>query len=124
MGKAATPRRVNPRPRPSPRRSDAPRGRTMPRRHRPKSPPRRPTRTRPPAEEAGAPVLPLDGDVAQAMELLGVGPGASAEEIRHAFRERSKTCHPDKVAHLDEDFQALAHTKFQRLRAAFELLVS
>lgn len=77
----------------------------------------------PTPEEVPA-AAPVRGDVREALALLGVGPEASAEEIGRAFRERSKTCHPDKVAHLDEDFQALAHEKFQRLREAYELLLS
>ena len=43
----------------------------------------------------------MGSDIQRALELLGVGPSASHEEIRRAFRARSKTCHPDKVAHLD-----------------------
>lgn len=61
---------------------------------------------------------------AEALELLGVKPSAEAVEIDHAFRELSLTCHPDKAAHLDEDFQALAERKFKRLLKAYEILSS
>lgn len=60
--------------------------------------------------------------VADALEVLGVEVSATAEEIDEAFRARSLTCHPDKVAHLDEDIQALAAEKFNRLRAAYTFL--
>ncbi len=60
----------------------------------------------------------------EALTLLGCSPGASPEEIDRAFRERSRTCHPDKVAHLDPEFQELAERKFKRLRKAYDLLLS
>ena len=44
------------------------------------------------------------------------------EEGEQAFRERSLTCHPDKVAHLDPEFQQLAEEKFKRLLQAYDLL--
>ncbi|MDJ0522134.1 MAG: J domain-containing protein [Planctomycetota bacterium] len=62
-------------------------------------------------------------DAATALDLLGITPGADREAIERAFRERSLTCHPDKVAHLDAEFQALAERKFKRLRRAYELLL-
>ena len=59
---------------------------------------------------------------AEALQLLGVAATASTSEIEQAFREKSLTCHPDKVAHLDPDFQALAEQKFKRLRQALAIL--
>ena len=61
---------------------------------------------------------------AEALELLGVAPTAGTEEIEQAFREKSRTCHPDKVAHLDAEFQELAEQKFKRLRRALSILTS
>ncbi len=60
----------------------------------------------------------------EALEVLGVEPGADTPAIEQAFRERSRTCHPDKVAHLDTEFQELAEWKFKRLRQALDLLRS
>lgn len=71
-----------------------------------------------------SPVVAPANDIQRALDVLGVGPGASRAEIEAAFRQRSKTCHPDKVAHLDDDFQTLATEKFRALREAYELLVS
>jgi len=61
---------------------------------------------------------------AEALELLGIRASAEASEIDRAFRELSLTCHPDKVAHLDMDFQDLAERKFKRLLRAYEILSS
>jgi len=58
----------------------------------------------------------------EACELLGVSVTAPKEELERAFRSRSLTCHPDKVAHLDAEFQALADRKFKRLMEAYQLL--
>ena len=92
-----------------------------------------PARERPrpaPAPEAGngsgpsaasslaqSPLGPLE-----ACELLGVRVTTGREELERAFRSRSLTCHPDKVAHLDPEFQALAERKFKRLVEAYRLL--
>jgi len=85
-------------------------------------PPRREPEPEPPPPdresvppEAG--ISPVD-----ALALLGVTAAADREAIERAFRERSLTCHPDKVAHLDADFVALAERKFLRLRQAYDLL--
>ena len=60
----------------------------------------------------------------EALEILGVEAAASRDEIDRAFHERSRTCHPDKVAHLDAEFQELAERKFLRLKSAYDLLVT
>lgn len=90
----------------------------------PRAPAREPPE--PPVVEIHPPEPALDEPLTLpvALEILGVGPGAGREEIERAFRERSRTCHPDKVAHLDPEFQALAERKFKRLRSAYELLLS
>lgn len=69
--------------------------------------------------EAEEPLGPAD-----ALALLGVEPTADHDTIERAFRERSLTCHPDKVAHLDPEFQELAERKFRRLQRAFDLLTN
>lgn len=72
----------------------------------------------PPAEpDAEEPIGPVE-----AVALLGIEPSADRSAIEKAFRERSLTCHPDKVAHLDLEFQQLAERKFRRLQRAYDLL--
>jgi hypothetical protein len=62
-------------------------------------------------------------DPFEACEILGVSPGAEARAIEAAYRERALQCHPDKVAHLDPDIQAVARKKFRRLQEARDLLL-
>ncbi len=85
-------------------------------------PPRRPRTTPPPADPPPARPGPGVPSVARALALLGLAPEADRAAIERAFHERSLLCHPDKVAHLDEDFQELADRKFRELKAAYDLL--
>jgi curved DNA-binding protein CbpA len=83
-----------------------------------------PPRADPPPGTARGPVPEPPLDVFEALALLGLDPTADRAAIDRAYRERSLACHPDKVAHLDPDFQALAQRKFVRLKAAYDLLTS
>lgn len=52
-------------------------------------------------------------------DILGVNPGASQEEIKHAFRRRALECHPDQA---EEGEKKEAQREFLRVREAFEVL--
>lgn len=52
-------------------------------------------------------------------DILGVGPEASQEEIKHAFRRRALECHPDQA---EEGEKEEAQQEFLRVREAFEIL--
>jgi hypothetical protein len=67
-----------------------------------------------PKEEAGA------SQVEPWYEALGISPNASAREINAAWREKMRKNHPDRVAELDPEFQALAEDKSKRLNSARE----
>ena len=56
-------------------------------------------------------------------EVLGVGPGASKEEIKAAYKKLAAQYHPDKVQHLGEEFQELAHKKFIAIQQAYDALI-
>lgn len=55
-------------------------------------------------------------------EVLGIPSGASKDEIRSAYRSLVAKYHPDKVAHLGHEFQAIAREKAIVINEAFEML--
>lgn len=54
--------------------------------------------------------------------VLGIDRSASGEAIRDAYRARMREYHPDKVAHLGEALQTLAHEKSQEIQRAYRAL--
>jgi hypothetical protein len=55
-------------------------------------------------------------------ETLGLSPPADQEEIRAAYLKLANQYHPDKVAHLGEEFQALAEKRFKEIQQAYQRL--
>ncbi len=55
-----------------------------------------------------------------AYEILEVDPKASDEEVKKAYRRAVIKHHPDKVAHLGEQFQKDAADKFKKVQEAWE----
>jgi DnaJ like chaperone protein len=55
--------------------------------------------------------------------ILEVNRSASNDEIKRAYRLQASRYHPDKVAHLGEEFQSLAKEKFQDIQWAYEKLM-
>ncbi len=101
---------------------------------RPPAPPADPRGAAPPPSGRPAPpradAHPKDGATTEppltalrACDALGLTPTASSADVEKAFRERALLCHPDKVAHLDPEFVALAERKFRRLQEARDLLL-
>ncbi|HWS89894.1 MAG TPA: J domain-containing protein [Pyrinomonadaceae bacterium] len=56
-------------------------------------------------------------------ELLGVRPGASAQELKEAYRDLAKVWHPDRFAH-DPRLQQKAQEKLKEVNEAYERLTS
>ena len=54
--------------------------------------------------------------------VLGIDRSASSDVIRDAYRARMREYHPDKVAHLGEALQTLAHEKSQEIQRAYRAL--
>ena len=55
-------------------------------------------------------------------EILSIDSSASREEIQSAYRARMQEYHPDKVAHLGEELQKVAHRKAVEIQQAYERL--
>ncbi len=55
-------------------------------------------------------------------EILGIDASASEEEIQSAYKARMHEYHPDKVAHLGEELQKVAHRKAVEIQRAYEQL--
>jgi len=56
-------------------------------------------------------------------EVLGVGENAGPKEITAAYRRLAQKYHPDKVAHLGEEFKVLAEEKFKEIQNAHRELM-
>ncbi|MDA3912535.1 MAG: TerB family tellurite resistance protein [Bacteroidales bacterium] len=61
-------------------------------------------------------------DANTAYKILEISPDADDQEIKKAYRKMAIKYHPDKVAHLGEDFQKSAKEKFQKVSEAYETL--
>jgi DnaJ like chaperone protein len=65
------------------------------------------------------------GDAAAAKDpytVLGVDKNASQEDIKKAYRQLVNKYHPDKVAHLGDEFQKLADRRFKEIQEAYQIL--
>ena len=77
--------------------------------------PRRGPRRAKPAEPAAV-------EEEDPLDLLGLKPGASLEEIKQAHRKAMAQYHPDKVAHLGRELRALADKKAKAIQKAYREL--
>jgi DnaJ-domain-containing protein 1 len=67
------------------------------------------------------PATPSEGEP-DPYATLGVPRSAPQEAIQAAYRARMNEYHPDKVAHLGEELQQLAHRKALEIQRAYEQL--
>ncbi len=57
-----------------------------------------------------------------ARRILGLGPDCSYDEVQRAYREAIRQYHPDRVAHLAEEFRLLAEKRTKLINRAYEIL--
>ncbi len=63
-----------------------------------------------------------DRRVDEALATLGLARGASADDIKRAWRQLSLENHPDRVTHLGEEFRQLAEERMRAINAAYDVL--
>ncbi len=55
-------------------------------------------------------------------QVLGVSSDASADELKRAYRALAKKNHPDKVAHLGEEYTKIANERLSQINEAYDYL--
>lgn len=55
--------------------------------------------------------------------VLEIERNATEEEIKKAYRKLVNKYHPDKVAHLGDEFKALAEVRFKEIQQAYRKVV-
>lgn len=55
-------------------------------------------------------------------EVLHLEPGASPDKVDAAYKAQLLKYHPDRVSHLGDEFQRLAHRKTLAIRQAYTIL--
>lgn len=63
-----------------------------------------------------------DIGAANPWDVLQITPQASAQEIAAAYKAQLLKYHPDRVAHLGDEFQRLAHRKTLEIQQAYTKL--
>jgi DnaJ-domain-containing protein 1 len=61
--------------------------------------------------------------ITKALQIFGLQHGATKEQLKRQYREMIAKCHPDRVNHLDSEFQKLAEEKTKLLNEAYSLLL-
>lgn len=72
------------------------------------------------AREGGEQGAAAEGVPWDPYAILGVRRGATPDEIRDAYRVQMKLYHPDRVADLGPELQAVAHRKSIEIQRAYE----
>ena len=66
---------------------------------------------------------PMDDELTECYNLLGLSPGASSAELKAAHRDLAKVWHPDRFLH-DPRLQEKAQEKIKKINEAYDQLLS
>ncbi|EHJ93326.1 J domain-containing protein [Vreelandella boliviensis] len=69
------------------------------------------------------PSSPPPDRTTRALSVLGLTPGATRIEVRHAYRRMAQLHHPDRFYSESEHQVALASARFQRIKNAYDYLM-
>ncbi len=58
-------------------------------------------------------------DLDSAYKVLNIDSNATDLEIKKAYRKMANKFHPDKIAHLGEEYQEIAQEKFKSVSDAY-----
>ena len=64
----------------------------------------------------------VPAEIAQAMSVLGLQPGCTAEETVAAYRHMAQMYHPDKTTGLGPEIQKLADQRMKEINAAHQAM--
>ena len=56
-------------------------------------------------------------------QILGIERNATPQEVKQAYRQLANKYHPDKVAHLGDEFKRLAERRFKDIQKAYQELM-
>ena len=59
-------------------------------------------------------------DLNSAYKVLGVSSKSTDQDIKKAYRKMANKYHPDKIAHLGDDFKDIAQEKFKSVSEAYQ----
>ncbi len=74
--------------------------------------------------EGGASASSATASTRDDYEILGIPHGSGQALVKSAYRELVKKYHPDRVAHLGDEFKELAHQKFLEIQQAYDRLTA
>ncbi|WP_224243185.1 J domain-containing protein [Hyalangium gracile] len=69
-----------------------------------------------------APGLPTSPARLNPYDVLGVGPDASSQDVRTAWKTRALEYHPDRVANLGKKLKEVAEEETRTINAAYEMI--
>ena len=59
-------------------------------------------------------------DLESAYNVLGVSSDSLDQEVKKAYRKMANKYHPDKIAHLGDEFKEIAQEKFNSVSEAYQ----
>ena len=74
------------------------------------------------ADAHDEPAEPGEAEALDPWQVLHLEPGASPAEVDAAYKAQLLKYHPDRVSHLGDEFQQLAHRKTLAIRQAYTIL--
>jgi len=62
--------------------------------------------------------------IKEAYVTLNLQPGATIKQLKTAYREKIRKCHPDQVAKMDEEIKKVAEEMTKRINEAYATLLN